>query len=177
MSSSSKGIAERYATNDADPDPITGSQPGPRHEHLYVYLRRVTGEGDPEASAEQLARLGNLEQTVNILSRGIAESEEARPGSAEEASRYTPSGPAHSMCALGATSAKQDAVLCWGDQKGLDVTKDLVYETRVQLSVTPSASGVQAVWDVASDWVDGPDNKAQTQHYIRVTRCKVAVEC
>lgn len=61
-------------------------------------------------------------------------------------------------CALTATSQKQDAVLYWGDQKGLDVTKGLVFETRIKLSVLPSATGVQAVWGVSSDWIDGPDN-------------------
>lgn len=61
-------------------------------------------------------------------------------------------------CTLTSTSEKQDAVLYWGDKKGLDATKGLVVETRVQLSVLPSAAGVQAVFGVASDWIDGPDN-------------------
>jgi len=61
-------------------------------------------------------------------------------------------------CTLTSTSEKQDAVLYWGDQKGLDATKGLVVETRVNLAVLPSAAGVQAVFGVASDWIDGPDN-------------------
>lgn len=61
-------------------------------------------------------------------------------------------------CTLTSTSEKQDAVLYWGDQKGLDATKGLIFEARVQLSVLPSAAGVQAVWGVASNWIDGPDN-------------------
>ncbi len=61
-------------------------------------------------------------------------------------------------CALTADSQKQDALLYWNDQKGLDATKGLVVETRVRLSVLPSAAGVQAVWGVASDWIDGADN-------------------
>jgi hypothetical protein len=61
-------------------------------------------------------------------------------------------------CALTATSEKQDAALYWGDQKGLDVTKGLVFETRVQLSVLPSAAQVQSVFGLASNWIDGPDN-------------------
>ncbi|QCG93957.1 hypothetical protein E6C67_08390 [Azospirillum sp. TSA2s] len=61
-------------------------------------------------------------------------------------------------CTLTSTSEKQDAVLYWGDNKGLDATKGLVFETRVKLSVLPSASGVQAVWGIASDWIDGPNN-------------------
>jgi hypothetical protein len=61
-------------------------------------------------------------------------------------------------CTLTSTSEKQDAALYWGDQKGLDVTKGLLFEARVQLSVTPSATGVQAVFGLASSWIDGPDN-------------------
>lgn len=61
---------------------------------------------------------------------------------------------------LTSASEKQDAVLYWGDQKALDITKGLVYESRVRLSVLPSTSGVQAVAGVCSDWIDGPDNNA-----------------
>lgn len=61
-------------------------------------------------------------------------------------------------CTLTSASQKQDAVLYWDDQRGLDITKGLVFEARVQLSVLPSTSGVQAVAGVASDWIDGPDN-------------------
>lgn len=61
-------------------------------------------------------------------------------------------------CTLTSTSEKQDAVLYWGDQKGLDVTKGLVFESRFQLTVLPSAAAVQAVVGVASNWIDGPDN-------------------
>lgn len=61
-------------------------------------------------------------------------------------------------CALTSASQKQDAGLYWGDQKGLDITKGLVFEARVRLSVLPSASGVQAVAGLSSDWIDGPDN-------------------
>ena len=59
---------------------------------------------------------------------------------------------------LTATSEKQDAVLYWDDNLGLDVTKGLLFEARVRLSVLPSAAGVQAVWGVAGAWIDGPDN-------------------
>lgn len=61
-------------------------------------------------------------------------------------------------CTLTSASQKQDAVLYWGDQKGLDITKGLVFEARIQLSVLPSAAGVQAYVGVASDWIDGIDN-------------------
>ncbi len=64
-------------------------------------------------------------------------------------------------CALTAVNEKQDAALYWGDQKGLDVTKGLVFETRVQLSVLPSAAGVQAVFGLSANWIDGPDNAGQ----------------
>lgn len=61
-------------------------------------------------------------------------------------------------CTLTSASQKQDAALYWGDQLGLDATKGLVFEARIKLSVLPSAASVQAVWGVASDWIDGPDN-------------------
>lgn len=61
-------------------------------------------------------------------------------------------------CTLTSDSQKQDAVLYWGDQKALDVTKGVVFEARFKLSVLPSAAGVQAVVGLASDWIDGPDN-------------------
>jgi hypothetical protein len=61
-------------------------------------------------------------------------------------------------CTLTSTSEKQDAVLYWGDQKAIDVTKGAVFESRFQLSVLPSAASVQAVVGLASDWIDGPDN-------------------
>lgn len=61
-------------------------------------------------------------------------------------------------CTLTADSQKEDAVLYWGDQKGLDVTKGLIFESRFKLSVLPSAAGVQAVVGLASDWIDGPDS-------------------
>lgn len=61
-------------------------------------------------------------------------------------------------CTLTNASQKQDALLYFGDQKGFDVTKGLVFEARIKLSVLPSATGVQAVWGLASDWIDGPDN-------------------
>src|SRR5271157_5718686 len=61
-------------------------------------------------------------------------------------------------CTLAATSEKEDCVLYWGDNLALDCTKGLIFETRAQLSVTPSAAGVQAVWGAASAWIDGPQN-------------------
>ena len=60
--------------------------------------------------------------------------------------------------ALTATSEKQDAVLYWADQKGLDITKGLVFETRINLSTLPSVAGVEMVAGVHSNWIDGPDN-------------------
>ena len=61
-------------------------------------------------------------------------------------------------CTLAATSEKEDCVLYWGDNLALDCTKGLIFECRSLLSVLPSASGVQAVWGVASAWIDGPQN-------------------
>jgi hypothetical protein len=60
--------------------------------------------------------------------------------------------------ALDATSEKQEASLYWADNLQLDVTKGLVFECRVKLSVLPSAAGVQAVFGLSSAWIDGPDN-------------------
>lgn len=62
--------------------------------------------------------------------------------------------------ALTLTSAnqKQDAALYWGDNLAVDVTKGAVFEARFQLSVLPSAAGVQAIIGLASNWIDGPDN-------------------
>jgi hypothetical protein len=64
-------------------------------------------------------------------------------------------------CTLTSTSEKQDAALYWGDQLALDVTKNLVIELRAQLSVLPSAAGVQAVFGASSAWIDGPDNASK----------------
>lgn len=65
------------------------------------------------------------------------------------------------QCAIDATAEKQEATLYWGDQKGLDVTKGLVFEARAKLSVLPSAAQVQAVFGLAANWIDGPDNVAE----------------
>lgn len=67
-------------------------------------------------------------------------------------------------CALTSTSEKEDAALYWNDNLSLDATKGLVWQTRAQLSVLPSAAGVQAVWGLQSAWIDGPNNAAE---YIR----------
>lgn len=67
-------------------------------------------------------------------------------------------------CALAATSEKEDGALYWNDSLSLDATKGLVWQTRAQLSVLPSAAGVQAVWGLQSAWIDGPANAAE---YIR----------
>lgn len=61
-------------------------------------------------------------------------------------------------CTLTATSEKQDAMLYTDDNKGIDVTKSAIFEARVQLSVLPSAAGVQAAFGLCSSWIDGPDN-------------------
>jgi hypothetical protein len=61
-------------------------------------------------------------------------------------------------CALTSASEKQDAALYWNDSLSLDVTKGLVWQCRAQLSVLPSAAGVQTVFGLSSAWIDGPDN-------------------
>jgi hypothetical protein len=67
-------------------------------------------------------------------------------------------------CALTSAAQLQDAALYWNDSLSLDATKGLVWQTRAQLSVLPSAAGVQAVWGMQSAWIDGPNNAAE---YIR----------
>lgn len=64
-------------------------------------------------------------------------------------------------CALTATSEKEDAALYWNDSLSLDATKGLVWQCRSQLSVLPSAAGVQSVWGLSSAWIDGPDNASK----------------
>ena len=63
-------------------------------------------------------------------------------------------------CALTATSEKEDAVLYFGDNLAIDITKGAAFEARVLMSVLPSAAGVQAVWGLGSVWIDGPNNNA-----------------
>lgn len=65
--------------------------------------------------------------------------------------------------ALTSASQKQDAALTMNDQREFDVTKGLIFEARIKLSVLPSAAGVQAVWGLSGDWIDGPDN---TTYYL-----------
>jgi hypothetical protein len=67
-------------------------------------------------------------------------------------------GAGQFACTLTSASQKQDAVLYWNDALSLDATKGLYLETRAQLTVLPSAAGVQAVWGMAAAWIDGPDN-------------------
>lgn len=64
-------------------------------------------------------------------------------------------------CALAVTSEIEDAILNWGDQRALDVTKGLVVEMRAQLTVLPSLAGAQAVWGVGANFISGPDNITQ----------------
>jgi len=60
--------------------------------------------------------------------------------------------------ALAATSEKEEATLTANDQLTWDTTKTIIYQSRLQLSVLPSAAGVEAVWGLSSAWIDGPDN-------------------
>jgi len=62
------------------------------------------------------------------------------------------------QCALAATSEKEEATLYQNDQLTWDSTKTIIYQSRVKLSVLPSATGVEAVWGLSSAWIDGPDN-------------------
>lgn len=64
-------------------------------------------------------------------------------------------------CTLTSASQKQDAALYHGDQLNFDVTKGLIFETRVRMPVLPSATGVQCVWGLSTAWIDGPDNATE----------------
>lgn len=65
--------------------------------------------------------------------------------------------------AIDATSEKQDAVLYCADQRAYSGAAGLVYETRIQLPVIPTA-GTKAVFGMAAAWADGPNNIAE---YLR----------
>lgn len=60
--------------------------------------------------------------------------------------------------ALTSTSEAQEATLYQNDQRTWDSTKTIIYQARAQLSVLPSASGVQAVFGLAGAWASGPLN-------------------
>ena len=60
--------------------------------------------------------------------------------------------------ALAANSEKEEATLYQNDQLTWDVTKGLVYESRVAFAVLPSVVGVEFVFGMQSSWIDGPDN-------------------
>lgn len=119
----------------------------------------TTGKLSPVVFVDDFLGAGN----VVIPAAGSAESGMAWVKKIVGAAPPTVAGVADAIggqvaCALTSASQKQDAVLYWDDQRGLDITKGLVFETRVQLSVLPSTTGVQAVAGVASDWIDGPDS-------------------
>jgi len=58
------------------------------------------------------------------------------------------------QCALTSDSQKQDAFLGMGDQRTFDVSKGLVFEARVKVSVTPTLVA-EAYWGLFDDWSDG----------------------
>jgi hypothetical protein len=61
--------------------------------------------------------------------------------------------------ALAATSEKEETTLTWNDNLSLNLLTGLVFESRVKLSVLPSAAGVQAFWGLSSAYqANGPDN-------------------
>ena len=60
--------------------------------------------------------------------------------------------------ALTNTSEAQEATLYQNDQRTWDSTKTLIYQARAQLTVLPSAAGVQAVFGLAGAWASGPLN-------------------
>ena len=58
------------------------------------------------------------------------------------------------QCALTSDSQKQDACLYMGDQRGFDVSKGLIFEARVCVTVTPTLVA-EAYWGLFDDWTDG----------------------
>jgi hypothetical protein len=60
------------------------------------------------------------------------------------------------QCALTSASQKQDAGLYMDDQRNFDITKGLIWEARVKLSVLPTLVA-EAVFGLVGDWADGPD--------------------
>ena len=61
------------------------------------------------------------------------------------------------QCALTADAQKQDAALYFGDQRNFDLTKGLIFEARVKVSVLPTLVA-ETVIGLIGDWADGPDN-------------------
>lgn len=80
-------------------------------------------------------------------------------------------------CTLTSTSEKQDAALYFNDNLSLDVTKGLVWQARAQLSVLPSAAGVEAVLGLSSAWIDGPDNAAEFIRFRATANGTIVMSC
>lgn len=79
-------------------------------------------------------------------------------------------------CTLAAASEKEDVVLYFGDNLAFDVTKGAAFECRSLLSVVPSAAGVQAVWGLASVWIDGPNNNTCFMRFGATANGAVLIE-
>jgi hypothetical protein len=76
------------------------------------------------------------------------------------------------------TSEKEDAVLYWGDNLGIDTAvRQPYFEASVNLSVLPSASGVQAVWGLASVWIDGPNNNTCYMRFGCTANGNLQIQC
>lgn len=58
------------------------------------------------------------------------------------------------QCALDNTGEKQDAALYMGDQRQFDVSKDLMVEFRIKVSVTPTLVA-EVYWGLFDNWADG----------------------
>lgn len=80
-------------------------------------------------------------------------------------------------CTLTSTSEKQDAALYWNDSLSLDATKGLVFQARAQLSVLPSAAGVEVALGLQSAWIDGPDNAAEFLHFKAIANGTIQMSC
>lgn len=69
----------------------------------------------------------------------------------------------------------EDAVLYWGDQRGIDVSKGAVFEARVRLAATPTATG-QAVFGMAGDHNLAKDSVAENAWFKFDGSAAVVVE-
>ena len=68
------------------------------------------------------------------------------------------------QCALTTASAEEEGILYHDDQRNFDISKGLIFETRVKVSVLPTGIA-EAVFGVAVAYVKGPDNPAYRVYF------------
>jgi hypothetical protein len=80
-------------------------------------------------------------------------------------------------CAIDSTSEKQDAAIYANDMLNWDMTKYLLYQSRIAMSVLPSAAAVEAVLGLQSAWIDGPDNVSFYCRFQMLANGLVNMQC